>query len=107
MADIQQQSSAWASFQAFKTHLPTASWYEDDVSAYNQILVTFESAYGVDLSKYKITDDEMDFRKTGVSRIGISGTRRPPQFESKRSCKEKIALRKLESVSLILQDLKR
>jgi hypothetical protein len=106
MADIQQQSSAWASFQAFKTHLP-ASWYEDEVSAYNQIVVDFESAYGVDLCKYKIADDEMGFRKTSVSRIGFSGTRRPPQYASKCSCNKKAALRKLEALSLFLQDLKR
>ena len=105
MADLQKQSTAWAKFQGFKTHLPS-SWDEKAVSDYHQILADFESAYGVDLAAFKIAADEMQPKLVGVSRIGISGSRRPPQYTDKRYCNEQVALRKLESVSLFLQDLK-
>lgn len=76
--------TTWPTFRNKARHgrnfsLPDlSSWNEKTVSECHQILTDFESAYGVELAAFRIADDEIQPKLVGASRIGFSGTRRPP-----------------------------
>jgi hypothetical protein len=97
MVETDKQRQARAKFLALRTSPPN-SWDERAVSEFHEIISLLEEAYTINLSSFRIPDAEMKRKTVGVSRIGYSGRRRPPQMSDKRFCDETFVRRRIDGI---------
>jgi len=104
MDDGRKHSLAWARFEALRSH-PPRLWDETAVVQFHEIVTALEEAYAVDLTSFRVPDAHLKQRVVGVSRIGYSGRRRPPQVSDERYCEERFVQRQIEGIVFYFQNL--
>ena len=102
--DDGRKRDALAQFKALRGQ-PPRSWDETDVAQFHEIVTALEEAFGVNLTSFRVPDAQMKRRIVGVSRIGRSGRRRPPQMSNERYCDKEFVQRQIEGIVFYFQNL--
>jgi len=105
MDNHNQQSLAWAQFEALRIHQPK-SWDEAAVSTFHEIVTSLEDGFGVDLSAFRVPATDMKPRTLGGSRASYSG-RFPArkQMSVQRYCDDAVIRRHIDGIALYFQSL--
>jgi hypothetical protein len=99
-----RQALVWATFEAFRSHLPK-SWDQNEISRFHKMIIDLEEAYSVDLSTFRIEDAEMKPRFLGGARMGYSSRVASAAQYSDKKCDEQVARRKVDGIVFYLQNL--
>ena len=95
MADP-QQAVAWAKFEAFRKNLPREI-DEDAVSEFNAVIEGLQTAFGHELSAFRIADGDLKNQIVAIS----PGTRRHPgsaRYSDKRYCDHTKLQRQIDGI---------
>lgn len=98
MDDDRKWHLAWAELGAFQKNLPQ-SVEEKHVAEYHHLLDLLRESSGEDTSIFRIPDQEVKPRITGILRPSFSG-RRPGRidYSDTKYCDRELMLRKLDSL---------
>jgi hypothetical protein len=98
MDDDRKWHLAWAQLDAFQKNLPSLV-EEKHVAEFHDILKLLDEATGEDISAFRIPDEEVKPRITGILRPAFSG-RRPghTSYSDKKYCDRNLMLRKIDAV---------